>query len=307
MTQDPARRLGLGSPALVRLLAGLADAGVSAPGQPLAERLGQWLGWADAIALSAALNGAPPAVPAGAAAEEGAGQGEYALLRASLRDAIAAVNAPPATRRRGPWGGSNAGKAKAAPVDYPTYRQRYVSLQQKMETRIAELRARLRGMLASRTPEMARLALVDAAMEQALAQREQTLLLKVPALLEDYFNRLRQTQEESGEYAQAASDAALLQARRDAAPRLSQHPSGEGAGGSSVLDGHGAMVGQADGSSSPPRHMPAPSASAPPAQPAWLDVFRKDMQSVLLAELDLRLQPIEGLLAALRASEPSTL
>lgn len=35
---------------------------------------------------------------------------------------------------------------------------------------------------------------------------------------------------------------------------------------------------------------------------AWLDVFRKDMQSVLLAELDVRFQPAEGLLAALHAS-----
>ena len=34
----------------------------------------------------------------------------------------------------------------------------------------------------------------------------------------------------------------------------------------------------------------------------WLDTFRKDMQSVLLAELDVRFQPVEGLLAALRAS-----
>jgi len=33
---------------------------------------------------------------------------------------------------------------------------------------------------------------------------------------------------------------------------------------------------------------------------AWLGVFRKDAQSVLLAELDLRFQPVEGLLAALR-------
>ena len=36
--------------------------------------------------------------------------------------------------------------------------------------------------------------------------------------------------------------------------------------------------------------------------PLWLTTFRKDMRSVLLAELDIRLQPIEGLLAALRAS-----
>jgi hypothetical protein len=33
---------------------------------------------------------------------------------------------------------------------------------------------------------------------------------------------------------------------------------------------------------------------------AWLDVFRYDMQRVLLAELDVRFQPIDGLLAALR-------
>lgn len=38
-------------------------------------------------------------------------------------------------------------------------------------------------------------------------------------------------------------------------------------------------------------------ADAPSA--AWLGEFSKDMQSVLLAELELRLQPVEGLLAAL--------
>lgn len=36
----------------------------------------------------------------------------------------------------------------------------------------------------------------------------------------------------------------------------------------------------------------------------WLDVFCKDMQSVLLAELDIRLQPVEGLLEALRTGQP---
>lgn len=42
--------------------------------------------------------------------------------------------------------------------------------------------------------------------------------------------------------------------------------------------------------------------TAAPAPHAWLDAFRQDMQSVLLAELDIRFQPVEGLLAALRAS-----
>lgn len=36
------------------------------------------------------------------------------------------------------------------------------------------------------------------------------------------------------------------------------------------------------------------------ASVAWLDTFRNDMQAVLLAELDVRLQPAEALLAALR-------
>jgi hypothetical protein len=35
---------------------------------------------------------------------------------------------------------------------------------------------------------------------------------------------------------------------------------------------------------------------------SWLDGFRRDMQSVLLAELDLRFQPVDALLAALASS-----
>ena len=38
------------------------------------------------------------------------------------------------------------------------------------------------------------------------------------------------------------------------------------------------------------------------ASTTWLDSFRRDMRSVLLAELDLRFQPVDALLAALRTS-----
>jgi hypothetical protein len=41
-----------------------------------------------------------------------------------------------------------------------------------------------------------------------------------------------------------------------------------------------------------------PHADAPPER--WLEVFCKDVRDVLLAELDFRLQPVEGLLGALR-------
>ncbi|HEY9026624.1 MULTISPECIES: DUF3348 domain-containing protein [Variovorax] len=45
--------------------------------------------------------------------------------------------------------------------------------------------------------------------------------------------------------------------------------------------------------------------AAPPSD-AWLDTFRKDAQDVLLAELDFRFQPVEGLLDALRTQATRT-
>lgn len=47
-----------------------------------------------------------------------------------------------------------------------------------------------------------------------------------------------------------------------------------------------------------------PADAAPVNNPLWLHTFRQDLLSVLHAELDLRFQPIEGLLAALRAAAP---
>ncbi|SDI47579.1 DUF3348 domain-containing protein [Variovorax sp. OV700] len=44
--------------------------------------------------------------------------------------------------------------------------------------------------------------------------------------------------------------------------------------------------------------------SGEPQAGEWLHVFRKDMKNVLLAELDFRFQPIEGLLEALRMRQP---
>ncbi len=45
----------------------------------------------------------------------------------------------------------------------------------------------------------------------------------------------------------------------------------------------------------------APQPGKPLKPGNWISVFRKDMNSVLLAELDIRLHPAEGLMAALRA------
>ncbi|CAM2164568.1 DUF3348 domain-containing protein [Paraburkholderia sacchari] len=279
----PPQRTSLSGPALVRLLARLGEAEVQASPQPLADRLSQWLGWTDAIALSTVL-AAPAAASAVANGARTSGDDEAQRclsLRSALSKAIAldGVLAPAKARRAGAHG--HAGHARGmqpvpvpqAPVtdetdaDYAVFRQCYVALQQKMETDIGDLRGRLRSRLAAVSPAMAKLATLDAIMERSLAARERSLLGAVPGLLGAHFERLRKgAREAAAREAQAAADDA-----------------------------------QDAGSAQQAESAAAAKAPAQAAPGAWLDAFRKDVQSVLLAELDVRFQPVEGLLAALRA------
>jgi hypothetical protein len=247
MVQAP-QRTAFSGPTLIRLLARLADVDVTESRQSLSDRLSQWLHWTDAIALSTALNGNPPAVASGAQALGSVEETECAHVRSTLVNAIVGGRVSAAAKRPGPAQTSSHGASMDAAVDYPAFRQTYLSMQQTMETGIGNLRGRLRAKLAARTPGMNRLAEVDAVMERALSPRERSLLATVPALLGAHFERLRKAEREALADAQASEGAPIV------------------------------------------------------APGAWLNVFRKDMQSVLLAELDLRFQPVEGLLAALRTS-----
>ncbi|CAB3666088.1 DUF3348 domain-containing protein [Trinickia soli] len=239
------QRTAFSGPALIRLLARLTDAEVSDPKQSLADRLSQWLAWTDAIKLSSALNGNPPATAAGAPANLGAAEKECARVRSALANAIANDSTFAAIR---PRGAAMEPSAADDPVDSSVLRQRYLFLQREMETAIGHLRERLRVTLAAQTPGMAKLAMVDAVMERALAPREQSLLAALPRLMTTHFERLRRQAQQAPGDAQATEVTA--------------------------------------------KHAPCP----------WLDTFRKDMQSVLLAEMEVRFQPVEGLLAALRTS-----
>lgn len=225
------RPMGASGPAFVRLLSRLGNVHVPSSRQALGERLSLWLGWTDAIALSAVLSGSAkmPALAAGS----GSADEECDRVRAELEQSIRQDRVLHPVRSHARRGGGAPVEAEAA-EDYSRYGQRYAAKQQAMETAIAALRGRLRTRLAATSPEMARLAAVDAVMERVLGAQERNLLASVPSLLEGHFGRLRRKAQD--------------------------------------------------------------------AHPAWLDVFRKDMESVLLAELDFRLQPVQGLLAALRLS-----
>src|SRR5690606_19154417 len=131
MVQELPRRTTSSGPALIRLLARLTDADISESRQALPDRLSQWLGWTDAIALAAVLNGPVATVPATARNASSAFEDEYARVRASLETAIGGGTPSRLDRRPG----------KSAPVaqrtvpafddvTFSTYRRRYVSLQQ---------------------------------------------------------------------------------------------------------------------------------------------------------------------------------
>lgn len=296
------QRTAPSGPALIRLLARFADADVPEPRQSLSDRLSQWLGWTDAIALSSALTGAPPSVPAAARAFGSAEEAECARVRASLVKTITGDSAFAAARRRG----AGYVEPQAVPADYALFRQRYQAMQQSMETGVGNLRGRLRALLAAKTPAMGRLALLDAVMERALGERERNLLASVPVLLAGHFERLREAaqQAQDQEPAPAPDDGTQAEsaASRAASTAAGSAAAAAAAAGSSAAEGSVEAKAHVQAQLQPqaPALDAAPTSAHAVAPNAWLDVFRKDMQSVLLAELDVRLQPVEGLLAALR-------
>lgn len=195
------------------------------PTAPVAERLGGWLGWADAIGLSQVL-AAPPAATSDAAARREALDWAGAALERLQAELGAAFDDALLARE----------SAEEAPDGVPLadllapYRLHHAQQQRSMAARVTTLRERLRPRLAEASGTLARLAQLDALFERATQAQERTLLGSLPALL----------------------------TRRAESHRATD-----------------------------PRR--------------WRTRFWADLQRALRAELDLRLQPVQGLLEALHA------
>ncbi len=253
------RRPPFSGPAFTRLLAALNDAPASASTDAFAQRLSGWFDWTDAISLSAALNSPPTHVPGiGVTGAAHLDEREFVRVRATLSKLAAQASATTvetaAKARPARHATVRITAAPIAPDEFPPYRERHVAFQQAMETAIAALRRRVRATLAGASPELARLADLDAVLEQVVGEQERVLLSSLPGRLEQRFEHLRR-----------------------------------------------AHAGHADASEPSSEHSPDEAARE---RTAWTDTFRREMHDVLLAELELRLQPVEGLLEALRASLP---
>ena len=168
-------------PVFVRLLARIGGVNAGA-GPPLAATLAQWIDWPRAVVLAGALDGRLPDDEAATPDTDGDDIATAcAQARAQLRGEILGdpLLAPAAAPR------------DEAAIDFAPLRARYVAHQRAALVATGRLRGRLRELCAACAP-LARLAEVDAAMEQILAPREHALLSGVPDLLAGHFERLRQ-------------------------------------------------------------------------------------------------------------------
>lgn len=276
MTQAVSRTR-FNSAGLVRILAELAVADVADPKQTFAERLGEWLDFKDALALYSALNSAAVGAPS-RAAPAAALCGQLVQVRGELAAAVAAAGTtqPGGTNLALPTPLPNAAPESAA--DFAPFHRYYLAHQRAMAAAVSPLRASARAVLAGQSAALRQLAALDAVLDQALAAREASLLATVPVLLGKRFAHLYAAHRRERE---AAAPDVAGQAAPDAA--------GQAATAGAAATGEG-----------------APGAGAPPDDPArwmqpggWLGRFCAEMQRVLLAELDLRLMPVAGLVAAL--------
>jgi hypothetical protein len=166
---------GITGSELTRLLARLAGAPPADTRPSFAERLGHWLKWTDAVLLSEALNARPAASAPGCASGLCGDEADFQRVRAALEASIAAGPREPAS----------------SPTDFGPHRRHCNAQQQVMQEAVGALRQRLRDALSRRSPGMARLAAIDAVMDQTLAAHERSLLGLVPLRLQAHFERMQ--------------------------------------------------------------------------------------------------------------------
>lgn len=231
---------------LIRTLAAFNVTEMAESRQPLAERLGQWLGFTDALALFPIVNAAPgEAAPVGVAnaGEAQALRDELARVRTTLTRSITGTDmaelAAQARIELPPLATGEEEASKRYDVDFFPYRRQYLGLQRAVAVAMETLRGKAREALSKLSPRHKQLADLDAGLEQALFLKERDLFGVVSTLLEKRFDHLR-----------------LSQGNVPGDPGEWTKPGG------------------------------------------WLTAFHADFQAVLLAELELRLQPVSGLIEA---------
>lgn len=242
----------------VSLVQVLSDLGLDtrrAPKKSFADRLAELIDLSGAIDLSEFLRGLGR-IPASGVPEAGESDRPRAVFQAQHADMLEAISRsfrPAATGESANPGGFSLPAPKpgtlTADADadaWAPYLRFYALQQSEMERRIGTLRRALRQHLATTSPALAQLAVLDNTLDATLIDYSRRSLAVLPRLLGKRFSELARAQREADSGAGTVSE--------------SQDWLEEG---------------------------------------GWLWQFHQDMQRVLLAELGLRLQPLQGMLDAL--------
>lgn len=182
----------------IRVLSDLALVEAFEPGVAFAEKLGAWLSLDDAITLHAVhVTGSTTPLSRSGATGTITLNEEFTRLRTRLGklDAPTESTRLSSTRRNAPSTPSD------EPLDLATshdpYRRYYLAQQREMEASIHPFRVKVREVLASTSPTLAKLAALDAVFDSSLCDRERKLFSRVSSLLEKRFKQLHQTHQQA--------------------------------------------------------------------------------------------------------------
>lgn len=256
-------RASLHSAPLVRFLTEHALLEPQPAQDNVGERLGQWLDFRQAIPLHALLqSGDQPvaAPPARAVADASVVRAHVDKTRELLSASILHAAPVPGTPRI-PLPTDAPERPLKLSQAWEPYRRYAGTHQRQMESSIETLRTQVRATVAHASAALHQLALLDAAYEQALREREARLLASLQAKMEIRFMHLAGSAPAPAEPEPEAPPTPMDKSAKTKAP------------------------------------------SAPP-KPDWLLQVESELQQALLAELDLRLQPVLGLVDAYQAQQP---
>lgn len=153
-----------------------------------------WIGPLDAIALSGALSEvryAMRVLPAKPVAKDADLGQAYRLLR---NDLLAFICTPAIPQARGiarPLPVVPGAAVVAVEEDFGSYKQRYLDIERRIEWRVGPFRQHCRQVLTHTNTRLSQLARLDAALENMLNLRSESLLARVPGVLERRFTQHR--------------------------------------------------------------------------------------------------------------------
>jgi hypothetical protein len=187
---SPAHQSPAKSSRLVRFLAEMLDADAQLPHQRFIERLGQSFDLADSIKISAVHEKQVGAAVTPATADKEAVKDEFQRVRASIVSGAVQSFAPGAAAIRTRFPEVRAEMTNEEAMSAEPYLTFYVAQQRNVDFRIRDLHTSTRDALTDLSPQLARLAALDAVLAAPLSTPVRRSFVVVPRLLRRRFETL---------------------------------------------------------------------------------------------------------------------